>query len=117
MIRRPPRSTLFPYTTLFRSYDPERRIPVEWERGAEGAFEVRIAVEVEDRPGLLAAITALLASMNTDIRTAEAKTFDDRTAAIDLTLRIQDLKHLEKVLKAIRGVSGVSDVERHMVTK
>src|SRR2546423_4800253 len=22
MIRRPPRSTLFPYTTLFRSYDP-----------------------------------------------------------------------------------------------
>src|SRR5438309_11702632 len=24
MIRRPPRSTLFPYTTLFRSQDPER---------------------------------------------------------------------------------------------
>src|SRR5260221_2226790 len=24
MIRRPPRSTLFPYTTLFRSYDLER---------------------------------------------------------------------------------------------
>src|SRR2546430_12091300 len=24
MIRRPPRSTLFPYTTLFRSRDPER---------------------------------------------------------------------------------------------
>src|SRR3712207_7118422 len=23
MIRRPPRSTLFPYTTLFRSYDPQ----------------------------------------------------------------------------------------------
>src|SRR5258708_31992290 len=25
MIRRPPRSTLFPYTTLFRSVDPARR--------------------------------------------------------------------------------------------
>src|SRR3712207_7703341 len=25
MIRRPPRSTLFPYTTLFRSRDPARR--------------------------------------------------------------------------------------------
>src|SRR3712207_7621452 len=24
MIRRPPRSTLFPYTTLFRSHDPRR---------------------------------------------------------------------------------------------
>ena len=49
---------------------------------------------------------------NTDIRNAEARTFDDRTAAIELTLRIQDLKHLEKVVKSIRGVSGVIDVER-----
>ena len=32
-------------------YDPERRIAVEWERGGEGAYEVRIAVQVEDRPG------------------------------------------------------------------
>src|SRR5256885_7079734 len=28
MIRRPPRSTLFPYTTLFRSLGPGARLPV-----------------------------------------------------------------------------------------
>ena len=98
-------------------YDPERRIAVEWERGGEGAYEVRIAVEVEDRPGLLADITAVLAGANTDIRDALAKTFDNRTASIDLTLRIQDLKHLERVLKSIRGVSGVLDVERQSVAR
>jgi GTP diphosphokinase / guanosine-3',5'-bis(diphosphate) 3'-diphosphatase len=98
-------------------YDPERRIAVEWERGGEGAYEVRIAVEVEDRPGLLADITAVLAGANTDIRDAQAKTFDDRTASIDLTLRIQDLKHLERVLKSIRGVSGVLDVGRQSVAR
>src|SRR5689334_23790874 len=27
MIRRPPRSTLFPYTTLFRSYGEDSRLP------------------------------------------------------------------------------------------
>src|SRR2546426_6779399 len=27
MIRRPPRSTLFPYTTLFRSHGPTRQVP------------------------------------------------------------------------------------------
>src|SRR2546422_8388505 len=33
MIRRPPRSTLFPYTTLFRSQDPRRpRCPVPQAR-------------------------------------------------------------------------------------
>ena len=55
--------------------------------------------------------------MNTDIRDAQARTFDDRTASIDLTLRIQDLKHLEKVVKSIRGVSGVLDVERQAVAR
>ena len=55
--------------------------------------------------------------MNTDIRNAEARTFDDRTASIELTLRIQDLKHLEKVVKSIRGVSGVIDVERQAVAR
>src|SRR3712207_8235954 len=34
MIRRPPRSTLFPYTTLFRSAEPPRRVH-DVRRGAE----------------------------------------------------------------------------------
>src|SRR2546430_12587469 len=33
MIRRPPRSTLFPYTTLFRSRDEERADAAREERG------------------------------------------------------------------------------------
>src|SRR2546430_4305106 len=38
MIRRPPRSTLFPYTTLFRSYQARAR---EWDhaRAGRGLFE------------------------------------------------------------------------------
>jgi GTP pyrophosphokinase len=98
-------------------YDPERRIAVAWEKGGEDSFEVQISVEVEDRPGLLAAITAVVAGTKTDIRNAEARTFDDRTASIELTLRIQDLKHLERVVKSIRGLSGVIDVERHTVAR
>jgi GTP pyrophosphokinase len=98
-------------------YDPERRIAVEWDRGGEAAYEVRVGVSVEDRPGVLAAITALLAGLSTDIRDAQVRTFDDHTAAIDLTLRIQDLKHLEKVVKSIRGVAGVIEVERQAVAR
>src|SRR5256885_10169427 len=36
MIRRPPRSTLFPYTTLFRSSDRDRRQQRDGEREAGG---------------------------------------------------------------------------------
>src|SRR5438132_8807469 len=35
MIRRPPRSTLFPYTTLFRSIAAERDIVIEPQGGLE----------------------------------------------------------------------------------
>src|SRR5438132_4501273 len=35
MIRRPPRSTLFPYTTLFRSFDPCDVFPAVSIRGHE----------------------------------------------------------------------------------
>jgi GTP pyrophosphokinase len=98
-------------------YDPERRIAVEWDRDGDVAYEVRLSVEMQDRPGLLAAITAVLAGQNTDIRNAEAKTFDDHTASIDLLLRIHDLKHLERVLKSIRAVRGVINVERQSVAR
>src|SRR5256885_8419290 len=37
MIRRPPRSTLFPYTTLFRSYNATRRLVLQ---GADGVVFV-----------------------------------------------------------------------------
>ena len=94
-------------------YDPDRRIAVEWEHGGGTAYEVRISVEVEDRPGLLAAITKALAELDMDIRSAEARTFDDKTAAIELTLRVLDVKHYEKAVRAIRKLPGVLAVSRH----
>src|SRR2546430_12908753 len=44
MIRRPPRSTLFPYTTLFRSLD--RRLRDEFERARR--YSLRFALVVLD---------------------------------------------------------------------
>src|SRR5438034_7914462 len=35
IIRRPPRSTLFPYTTLFRSWERESRSAFSWLRSPE----------------------------------------------------------------------------------
>src|SRR3712207_8645822 len=39
MIRRPPRSTLFPYTTLFRSFvDSDVVLPINWVQKLVGHF-------------------------------------------------------------------------------
>jgi GTP pyrophosphokinase len=94
-------------------YDPERRIDVEWDKG-DGAsrYTVKLSMEVEDRKGLLAAVSAKIADINTNIRNMEAHTDDERHARIDVTIEISDLTHLERVIKSLRGVEGVLDVER-----
>ena len=38
MIRRPPRSTLFPYTTLFRSSPDYQAAMAEWRRARGGSW-------------------------------------------------------------------------------
>ncbi len=94
-------------------YDPERRIDVEWDKSeAVGRYTVKLTMEVEDRKGLLAAVSAKIAGINTNIRNMEARTGDDEHARIDVTIEISDLKHLEKVIKSLRGVEGVLGVER-----
>src|SRR3712207_7958405 len=50
MIRRPPRSTLFPYTTLFRSRTHERGVPVRAARAAAPGDPRRLRL-LERRPG------------------------------------------------------------------
>src|SRR5438874_6938923 len=42
MIRRPPRSTLFPYTTLFRSHSRRRGNPIPQRHPAPAARPVRL---------------------------------------------------------------------------
>src|SRR2546430_574065 len=55
MIRRPPRSTLFPYTTLFRSVGEERRRQIGFEIcicGGIGAMRLRLICGPESREHL-----------------------------------------------------------------
>ena len=63
-------------------------------------------MEVEDRKGLLAAVSAKIADINTNIKNMEARTDPDHHARIDVTIEIGDLSHLEKVIKSLRGVAG-----------
>src|SRR2546422_5168138 len=76
MIRRPPRSTLFPYTTLFRSRDGEARARhqregYEAQRGERGPPDTLLRIGVVQReaveqplalPQLLGEVAALVRS-------------------------------------------------------
>jgi GTP diphosphokinase / guanosine-3',5'-bis(diphosphate) 3'-diphosphatase len=95
-------------------FDPERRIDVEWDTTTsdQAPYTVRLTMQVEDRKGMLAEISAKVSDINTNITNMEARTGDDQQARIDMTVEISDVKHLERVIKSIKGVQGVLGVER-----
>jgi GTP diphosphokinase / guanosine-3',5'-bis(diphosphate) 3'-diphosphatase len=95
-------------------FDPERRIEVEWDTTTsdQAPYTVRLTMQVEDRKGMLAEISAKVSDINTNITNMEARTGDDQQARIDMTVEISDVKHLERVIKSIKGVQGVLGVER-----
>jgi guanosine-3',5'-bis(diphosphate) 3'-pyrophosphohydrolase len=98
-------------------YDPERRIDVEWDKGSDIApYTVRLAIDVEDRKGMLAELSKRISDINTNITNVEARTGDQR-GRIDVTVEIKDVKHLEQVIKSVRGVAGVLNVERKAEVK
>jgi GTP pyrophosphokinase len=93
----------------------DRVIQVDWygdKSTPQTAYPVKLSVSVEDRQGMLALLTQAIANIKTNIRDARANVFTNGSARIDLTVDILDMKHLDRVVGALRGVEGVIDVER-----
>jgi GTP pyrophosphokinase len=94
-------------------YDPERRIDVEWDKTADASpYSVRLRISVADRRGILADVSSRISDINTNIRDVEATVDDGQRGSIRMTVEINDLKHLDKVVKSLKSVEGVLDVER-----
>src|SRR5256885_6718962 len=79
MIRRPPRSTLFPYTTLFRS-----RVGDQAADLAEADHTERVSGQLETRKGLLAALHRLV-----DVAAAAVQTLHELEGRAEIARRDQ----------------------------
>ena len=91
----------------------DRIVPVEWAgKEDKEAFAVRLLAVTENRTGMIADITGTIADIKTGIRGAQARVSNDDQGEIEVTVEVFDLKHLEKVIQAIKKVPGVLDVER-----
>jgi guanosine-3',5'-bis(diphosphate) 3'-pyrophosphohydrolase len=92
--------------------DPARLVPVEWAPTAQSSFLVAIQVEALDRNRLLSDITRALSDQHVNILSAALSTTKDRICKAKFTFETGDPKHLDHVLRAIRGVDAVYDVYR-----
>jgi GTP pyrophosphokinase len=95
--------------------NPERLIEVEWMKADakhESAYPVTMRLVTEDRPGMVADVTQAIAGVGTNIRDIRASLDDQGRGQLVLTAEIFDVKHLERIVGALKSVRGVMDVER-----
>lgn len=92
--------------------DNQRMVEVSWEDAPEGHFKGKLLIKAADSPGVLAKLVSAISQLEGNITRAEVTTFDDKKAQIKLALIIQDIKHLEAMMKKISGIKEIISIER-----
>lgn len=92
--------------------DPNRRVDVEWDLSKEYIYPVKIRIHSEDKKGLLAEISNSFSTNEANIKNARVETTEDKKAISIFEVEIRDLNHLNRVIKAIEKIKGITRVER-----
>jgi GTP diphosphokinase / guanosine-3',5'-bis(diphosphate) 3'-diphosphatase len=92
-------------------YQSERRINVQWSDAEQGTYPVTLVVHGKDRPGLLADITSVISGVGANIQVLDSRP-DNLQARVEATVDITDRNQLERILKNVKRISGVFDIER-----
>ncbi|MDX2180810.1 MAG: bifunctional (p)ppGpp synthetase/guanosine-3',5'-bis(diphosphate) 3'-pyrophosphohydrolase [Bryobacteraceae bacterium] len=96
-------------------FEAERQIRVRWGHAPVKPFQVKLNLRTDDRPGMLAQFTNILAVENVNIRSLEAhseRSGAEGSALVEMAVEVKDKKQLDRILHALSRVSGVSQVTR-----
>ncbi len=92
-------------------YESERRIDVGWAETEGTQYTVSLIIRTQNRPGMLADITAMISAAGSNIQTLASQP-DKLNARVEATLDIVNRKQLEKIVANVKKISGVFGVER-----
>jgi len=91
---------------------PERQIDVEWNVDVGETYPVKIRVRSYDRVGLLADIASNISKNGANIISANTETMGKKVVESFFTITVEDTRHLNRVLSAIRKVKHIHKVMR-----
>ena len=86
-------------------------LDLSWGRRSQGAVG-SLRVTLYDRPGTLAEMATIFAKNHANVRTLEMVQHDAPFGAYEVTLEVQDLAHLTRILSALRASDSVTQAER-----
>lgn len=93
-----------------------RLIDAEWQFPEKSTLSMLYQIEIQifgnDRPGLLVDISKVLVEENTPVKSLNARSDSNRNAVFNITMEINDVEQLNKVITKIKNLEGINDVIR-----
>ena len=90
----------------------DRMIDVYWYNDSQSAYNVEIEVLANDRNGLLSDIIKQISSVKTRLIGVNSKVNKEKIVVTDLIVEVENLEDLNNILKALRKVDNVYEVNR-----
>jgi len=91
--------------------DPERRMDLDWQEVEGEVFTVRLGLQGEDRRGLYADVCSAISATGTNIRELLLASGQGGMTG-SVTVEVENLSHLNKLIKAVKRVKGVAEIGR-----
>ena len=92
--------------------DPAHCAPVQWEKDVVGDFSVEIKIISDDRPGLLAEISASISETNSNIVNFRMDPPAGTSIQMFVVIEVKDRQHLAKIMGKLRRLNHVMSVSR-----
>ena len=91
---------------------PDKWLPVEWGNEIKGKFVVGLRLDVENKPGVLARLTTIVAEHNSNINNVNVEERDAQYPAISFVIEVLNRQHLAKIIRDIRTDDSVLRISR-----
>ncbi len=93
--------------------DPQRRVSVVWQAGADSPRAIRLEVMSVDHPGLLAAMSKAIAAAGVNISSAQVRTSEGVSRAhCRFEVSVGNARQLNAVMRSLAEIDGVLKVVR-----
>ncbi len=92
---------------------PERRVEIGWDKQVQGDYRVELRVEVVNRPGVLATISAAIAEAASNIEDVKYMERGIQAATLMFAIEVKSRKHLADVMRRVRNTKVTNGVYRY----
>ena len=87
-------------------------IDVYWYEEVKGAYDVDIDIYANDRNGLLKDVIKQIENAKAELRGVTAKATKEATCIINITVQVENISELQKILTGLRKIESVYEVSR-----